>query len=158
MNQSTPTKAQRTEPIDHVKMLKKQKIMDRMKQAQFSTLKGSSNLMEKLQRQRSAMKRRQEETDSKNMFQIIQKQQTLVTELNSENLELIQENEELKKHLNNYDLKYRHLLEQNKDLNTQNSSLKYQLLVSQNNCAQSLKELQSARLYINSVTNKDLIK
>ena len=151
MNQSTPTKFQQTVHIDQVTMLKKQKIIDRMKQAQFSTLKGSSSLMEKLQKQRSSMKTRQEHTNNKQMFQIIQKQQTLVTELNVENLELIQQNTGLKEHLNCYDVNYRNLLKQNRDLSTQNSSLKYQLLISQNNCAQSLKELQSARIYIKSI-------
>lgn len=155
MNQSTPTKAQQTEPIDQVRMLKKQKIMDRMKQAQFSTLKGSSTLMDKLQKQRSAIKTRQDEPNNKNMFKIIQKQQTLVNELNSENLELIQQNKVLEEQLNNYDLNYGHLLEQNNDLSTQNSSLKYQLLVSQNNCAQSLKELQRVRLCMKSMKNKN---
>lgn len=153
MNQSTPTKTQRTEQIDQVRMLKRQKILDRMKQSQFSSLKGSSTLMDKLQKQRSAMKTRQ---DNLNMFNIIKKQQALVTELNSENLELIQQNTELKEHLNTYDKKYNQLIDQKNDLNTQNVSLKYQLLISQNNCAQSLKELQSARLCIKSLSKKNL--
>lgn len=153
MNQSSPTKTQRTEPNDQVKMLKKQKILDRMKQSQFSSLKGSSTLMEKLQKQRSAMKTRQENQD---MFNIIKKQQALVTELNSENLELIQQNTEFNEHLNTYDTNYKQLLNQNNDLVTQNVSLKYQLLISQNNCAQSLKELQSARLRIRSLLKNNL--
>jgi hypothetical protein len=156
MYQSTPTKMQRTEAVNHSAMLKKQKVLDRMRQSKFAELKGSSSMMNKLHKQRSAMKARaEEEATNQDMFEIIKKQQVLVTDLNNENIQPIQQNQELQGQLQKQEDNVISLAIKNNELYEQNISLKCQLLISQNNCAQSLKELQNVRMYMKSLSIKN---
>lgn len=132
--------------------LKKQKIIDNLKNSKFANLKGSSSLMQKLHKQRndSATKHEKvvEEASKTEMLRIIDKQQRIVSQLNDENIELIRRNKLMRPNCINYNANIHDLTGQNNDLKERNESLKKQLLISQNNCSQSLKELQAARYHI----------
>ena len=134
--------------------LKKQKIIENLKNSKFANLKGSSSLMQKLQKQRNSKDNaskhsdRVEEESRTEMLEIIDKQQKIVSQLNEENIELIYRNDLMRQNCINYNESVQDLKSQNNDLKDRNESLKKQLLISQNNCSQSLKELQVARYRI----------
>jgi len=123
---------------------KKQKILDRLRTGPLSSLKGADKLLEKLKAQRSAKK-------SAEVSEILEKQQRLVRQLNEENLILIEKNQELKQKLDNCDWDLLCLAQGNTELQQQNESLKQQLLISQNNCSRSLKELYVTRNFIKKI-------
>lgn len=119
-------------------VIKKQKIMSRLKESSFSSMKGSSTLMEKLNKQRLA---KQQMKDSEEVNTIIQKQQSIVMQLNDENIKLIEENTRLK-HMADYrEEQMNQLVTENLDIIEQNSSLKKQLSIAQKNSSRRLKDL-----------------
>ena len=67
----------------------------------------------------------------------------------------MQQNQELQGQLQKQEDNVTSLAIKNNELYEQNISLKCQLLISQNNCAQSLKELQNVRMYMKSLSIKN---
>ncbi len=121
-------------------IVKKQRILDRLKSAPLSGLKGTEKLLEKLKSQRCAKKLSEVDV-------IIEKQQILVRQLNQENLRLMKDNQDLKQKLDICDWDLLCLAQGNSELHQRNESLKEQLRVSQNICSRNLRELHENRKF-----------
>ena len=126
---------------------KKKKLLEKLSQDKFQNMKGSSAILEKLQKQRQNYQDRLIDQKEK----IIYRQQLVVKKLNLENQTLSEQNTKLESKLISTNDQNRLLLSRFNQLNDQNKSLKDQLKKSQSISSSILTDLKNIRKTKNSI-------
>ena len=132
-------------PDFELQQAKKRKLLEKLKNEKFQSMKGSSAIIDKIKKQREMHENRIGDQKDK----IIYKQQRIVKQLDQENEQLTNENVELKTKLCNVKNERDQLAEKAIELKEQTDSLRVQLKVSQTYTSTILNDLKNSRKSFN---------